>query len=266
MRKLNIWMSVAAFALPLFAFAQASKKTKIVDGEMEGMRETSCKFQSVSQNCLRPDARLFIGANLKNEKSLTTYKVSFFSENNIEKNVISDLILTFDPTDESLTIAHAKQNTVKEDNNQYFFSPMLMTQGMNFTYSVETTEDGIYIQNTENEVLCTQVFKKDCESNVNFNNPFAKTSSVKTLSLAPNPASAQLRLNYSLEEASTVQGSIIDIYGRVLQTFDSAEQKSAGNHENILDISPLIDGLYYVVLKKQKGDPREPQLHEKEAR
>ncbi len=251
MRKLNILMSVAVFALPLFVFAQAAKKTIIVQGDIDGTRETTCKYQSVSQNCLRPDAQLFIAANLKNEKSLTTYKVSFFSENNIEKNVISDLILTFDPSDESLTIKHTKQNTVKEENNHYFFSPMLMTQGVNLTYSVETTDEGIYIKNTENTVLCTQVFKKDCPSNVNFNNPFAKASSVSTLSLAPNPASAQLRLNYTLEEASTVQGSIIDTYGRVLQTFGSMEQKSAGSHENILDISPLIDGLYYVVLKKQ---------------
>ncbi|MEY4903847.1 MAG: Secretion system C-terminal sorting domain [Bacteroidota bacterium] len=251
MRKLNILMSVVAFSLPLFVLAQVPKKTKIVESETEGARETTCKYQAVSQNCLRPDGQIFIAANLKNEKSLTTYKVSFFSENNIEKNVISDLTLTFDPTDESLTIAHAKQNTVKEENNQYFFSPMQMKEGMNFTYSVETTDEGIYIKNTENTVLCTQVFKKDCPNTVNLNNSFAKASSVSTLSLAPNPASSQLRLNYNLEEASAVQGSIIDIYGRVLQTFGSSEQQSTGRHENILDISPLIDGLYYVVLKKQ---------------
>lgn len=77
-----------------------------------------------------------------------------------------------------------------------------------------------------------------------------------TLSVYPNPASSEVRVNYSgaLESSATIY--LINTFGQVLQTY----QQEKGNTQRMIDVSSFAAGLYTIAV--QVAD-RPTMLHQK---
>jgi len=97
-----------------------------------------------------------------------------------------------------------------------------------------STEDAVFFEETITiERLATQQHAEGTTGN-----------------LFPNPAKEQALLPYTLTSRSTVQITVCDLMGRVVQR-QTLEQES-GKHEANLDLSELITGTYLV--RFQAGD------------
>lgn len=64
----------------------------------------------------------------------------------------------------------------------------------------------------------------------------------------PNPASAEVILNYYLHEAQTINIDLIDIKGTVVETIVNQTKYSAGNHQIQFRVDQLPVGLYNIRL------------------
>lgn len=70
-----------------------------------------------------------------------------------------------------------------------------------------------------------------------------------SFTVSPNPFSDHLHLNYSLEEKSNVEISLVDVLGRRI-ILSASEIQNAGKHEQELNLAslPLAKGIYFLEL------------------
>lgn len=77
-------------------------------------------------------------------------------------------------------------------------------------------------------------------------------ATAQSLSLAPNPASNQSVLSFTLTQSETVSVQVLDAIGRVVAT-PAAGSLNSGPHQVIINTSSLAAGLYNVVLRTATG-------------
>jgi hypothetical protein len=70
---------------------------------------------------------------------------------------------------------------------------------------------------------------------------------VELLATAPNPASRQARVRFSIPERQEVQLRLYDALGREVRAIVNAERE--GRHEETIDVSGLPSGTYFIRLK-----------------
>ncbi len=77
---------------------------------------------------------------------------------------------------------------------------------------------------------------------------------VSSMLLSPNVATEQTKLTFSLNETQAVSVQLIDIQGRIVNTFINNEVLTAGAQQLTLDLpSNLVAGTYFVQLQTAQG-------------
>jgi hypothetical protein len=82
-------------------------------------------------------------------------------------------------------------------------------------------------------------------------------TSVKALSIAPNPFSGSTTVTYTLENEQLVSAQLLDLTGRLMVSPVSQQRQVAGEHRFALDANNVPAGLYFLVL--QTGPKRQTQ-------
>lgn len=73
------------------------------------------------------------------------------------------------------------------------------------------------------------------------------------LEVSPNPSEGEFSIFYNLKNASKVQLTIFDIYGKNIFEIDKNIFQMSGNHTRNFSIKKLPDGIYFLQLKTQHG-------------
>jgi len=77
---------------------------------------------------------------------------------------------------------------------------------------------------------------------------------IKAISLYPNPANAQITIEYELSLNTTVAFHLLDLQGRIVQTLLTSVPEGPGKHIETLEISrPLPAGSYLISLSTEEG-------------
>lgn len=82
-------------------------------------------------------------------------------------------------------------------------------------------------------------------------------TSVKALSIAPNPFSGSTTVTYTLENEQLVSAQLLDMTGRLMASPISQQHQVAGEHRFTLDANKVPAGLYFLVV--QTGPKRQTQ-------
>ncbi len=102
------------------------------------------------------------------------------------------------------------------------------------------------VDNNGTDVLPTYIYNTcDLSSVVNVNN----LTTITDLTIAPNPASDFININYSNANNTTHDILITSITGQVVKQFYSV----AGNNQQV-DVKDLSAGMYFVTFRNDKGE------------
>jgi hypothetical protein len=78
--------------------------------------------------------------------------------------------------------------------------------------------------------------------------------SIHEVSLYPNPVTENVVLKYSLEKPENLHITLCDPMGKTLDQLLQKVERSAGNHEEHLNLnSSLVPGCYYVKIETAAG-------------
>jgi hypothetical protein len=77
----------------------------------------------------------------------------------------------------------------------------------------------------------------------------SNSESENIVSIDPNPASNIATLHWSMNEDAGVKISICDMGRRTLMNAINAEQMKSGRHQQTIDVSALLPGMYLVILE-----------------
>jgi hypothetical protein len=104
----------------------------------------------------------------------------------------------------------------------------------------DPSSDGVnYIQNINFWALV------DVETFTGINDP---STSIKNVSLTPNPAMNHSQLAFTLEDKEDVKINLYDLSGRLLKEFGE-NHMSKGNHKQAIDVTEISSGVYILSLK-----------------
>lgn len=73
------------------------------------------------------------------------------------------------------------------------------------------------------------------------------------MTVNPNPFSVSTALQYELSEDGTVEISLYDATGRLVQVVEKAEMQVAGSHQTVVDAAGLPDGIYFLHLQTSRN-------------
>lgn len=84
---------------------------------------------------------------------------------------------------------------------------------------------------------------------------FEETLSLtEEVSIYPNPVHHKVTLEYSLDTPEEITIRLLDIQGRVLETYIDNEKQNSGKHELTFSLSDgLSDGIYLITISSRKG-------------
>lgn len=68
----------------------------------------------------------------------------------------------------------------------------------------------------------------------------------------PNPSNRETKVNFNLTKTENVSIQLMDANGKLVKEVMN-ESKTAGSHSQVIDMSALKNGTYYVVIKTSKG-------------
>lgn len=114
-----------------------------------------------------------------------------------------------------------------------------------FTAAVQTL-------GSNNTLTCDTVINLNCVPTEPQISVHAKLQSLMTLSVAPNPANAETRINYSLPQQARVAIAVIDVLGNTQKTVFYGLQNEGPQHATI-STSDLPAGSYYVRIETSYG-------------
>lgn len=153
--------------------------------------------------------------------------------------------------------------------NQYFFTnaatsgdlintPSLDADSViSFSYS-HTFPASVDLSNTTAIAFVQNKQTKEVlqAATVQINGPTGLSNNIiaaaRNISLYPNPASQQANVSYELAESSMISVSIVNALGQAVKQVANTN-KSAGLHTDVLSLQGLSAGMYYVVIKTNKG-------------
>jgi len=130
------------------------------------------------------------------------------------------------------------------------------------SFSTDTThtvcyEVEIYDDNLNLVCTCSQTCMKFCVpayykpgGTTGINN--TNQNSITAIKLAPNPASDNVTLSFTLEKAANVKVSITDMVGRIVSDI-ADQQMSAGDRKIDISTSQLASGIYNVSVQINNG-------------
>ncbi len=117
---------------------------------------------------------------------------------------------------------------------------MVTIQNYSFTdYNISTEGHSLFYYRLQ-QIDFNSKFEYSNVATVNF----AKTNSVKILTVQPNPFADQLSVNFELPNAGEVVISIVDAQGRILASNDSEAKK--GMNFIQFNTSDFAKGMYFM--------------------
>lgn len=101
-------------------------------------------------------------------------------------------------------------------------------------------------------LTCDTTIAFNCTPTVEIDRVEAKLQAQMKLSLAPNPATSETRLNYYLPQQGRVAIAVIDVLGNTQKTIFSGLQNE-GNQQAQVSLGDLPNGSYYVRIETSYG-------------
>ncbi len=120
-----------------------------------------------------------------------------------------------------------------------------MGTAQDFTATVQTL-------GANNTLTCDTTISLNCVPTEPQVSVQSKLQSLMTLSVAPNPASAETRVSYYLPQQARVAIAVIDVLGNTQKTIFSGLQNE-GAQQSSISISDLPSGSYYVRIETSYG-------------
>ena len=79
----------------------------------------------------------------------------------------------------------------------------------------------------------------------------SENNALTMVSVYPNPAQAQVTIEYQLTQASVVSVEILNVYGQILRQHE-ATSDAVGKHAQVMDVTDIAEGVYMVKVKYQQ--------------
>ncbi|MFA7327453.1 MAG: T9SS type A sorting domain-containing protein [Candidatus Kapaibacterium sp.] len=80
------------------------------------------------------------------------------------------------------------------------------------------------------------------------------SGAIKEMKVFPNPATSNSNVEFELEDSRAISISIYDLSGKLIKNVKTGLSLSKGNTSESLNLTGVNPGLYYVVVKSEKGE------------